>query len=472
MFSLLILAGTVAPALRWSVAIKFKCPKKAMNTYKDDFKLEKYWIKMLEEMKECPFFLRFRSRQCRKLVHGLKNYAIELCIVVQAGIVLGSKVIRLISILFMSRFLMACRFIKELKAQFEFKTKNSIVNEDTRWDLDRGVKLDLTCYVLHLEGEEELVQLMMRNNWNTTEHYVKTGKKKEPKYLIQLLEEHYSHGFRGVFEFDSNQVQPLFHEGEEPPRCWSLPIVTLASIAVAIPSIERSTIDQLLHSINEGVAYTQLVEENLSQERDLTNVRKAANVVWLGVDLYHRWLGLDLKKLSSLSGNSPRVVLESLSEAAKNMLAGFREKPVTECSRATPSRWPVRVLAAYSMYRITQTMLLDCRQSWDENSSRKLLEALLLTISDITGACLTNLERVISMECCRSTIEERKESVQRAGVLLGKTEKMIEILSRRHIPSLDLDRMASIDEWRASARRSERVALDSVRRGGQDAFRR
>ncbi|OWM86446.1 uncharacterized protein LOC116192498 [Punica granatum] len=440
--------GTIAPALRWFVAIKFKCPKMVKKSFKDDFKLEKYWIKMLVEMKECPFFLQFRSRQCRRMIHGLKNEFLGFCIRLQAGIVLGSKVIRLISILFMSQILISCQFIKELTSKFE--SKNSIANEDSHLSMDRALKLDLSRYVLHLEGEEELVHSMMRNNWNTTEHFVKMGKKKEPKYLIRLLEDYHSHGFGGVLKFDSDRVSTIYHAGEEPPRCWALPIVTLASIAVAIPSIEQSMINQLLHSINEGLKYVELIEENLSQEQDITNVRKAANIVWLGVDLYHRWLDMDLRKLSCLQGDSPRDVLETLSEAAKNMLVDFKEKPVNECLMETPSRWPIKVLAAHSMYRITQTMLLDCRESCDENLSRKILETLLVTVSDILGACLTNLERVISMECCRSTIEERKESVQRAGVLIGKIEKVIEILSHRHVPNLSLDQMASIDKWRTS----------------------
>lgn len=37
-----IVAGTVAPALRWFSAIKFRCPKMARRSYKEEFKLERY----------------------------------------------------------------------------------------------------------------------------------------------------------------------------------------------------------------------------------------------------------------------------------------------------------------------------------------------------------------------------------------------------------------------------------------------
>ncbi|KAK4770377.1 hypothetical protein SAY87_030909 [Trapa incisa] len=447
--------GTVAPGLRWFVAIKFRCPKIARKTYKDDFKLEKYWIKMLVEMKECPFFLNFRSRRFRKIVHGLKNCAIEVCILVQTAIVSGSKVISLISILLVSWILIVCRFFEDLKTKIELKSKN---NEDSDQGGRGGSMLDMSRYVLHLEGEEELVQRMMRNNWNTTVHYVNMGKKKEPKHLIWLLEEHCTNGFR--------KSSGLLPGGEgEPPLCWSLPIVTLASIAAAIPGIERSTVNQLLRSINEGLAYVELVEEGLGRgDRDLTNVRKAANVVWLGVDLYGRWLDMDLRRVR---GGSPRGALEALSEAAKGVLASHAEKPtMAECSsEAPPSSWPVRIQAAHSMYRIAQAYKLSEHPCEGSDGNIIMFRELLGAISDIMGACLTNLERVISTECCRSSIEERKESVQRAGVLLGKAERVIEILSRRQgdlmsHPGPDRP-VASIDQWLASARFRDRDGMDS-----------
>ena len=41
----------------------------------------------------------------------------------------------------------------------------------------------------------------------------------------------------------------------------------------------------------------RLIEEYLDA-RDLSNIRKTAEVVWLVVELYHKWLDVDLHKLS------------------------------------------------------------------------------------------------------------------------------------------------------------------------------
>lgn len=299
--------------------------------------------------------------------------------------------------------------------------------------------------MLHLEGEEELVHLMMRENCNATEHYINMGKKQQPKNLIQLLEEHCSHEFKGVMNFDSDLVPALYHA--ELPKCWALAVVTLTSIALALPDIDKDSINHLLHRVGEGLMYVELIEDNLNSGPGLSNVRKAANVVWLGLDLYHRWMGLDLQKLCSCD-STWKDVLESLSDISKKTFVEFKETSVADCMRDSTSAWPIRVLAAYSMYRITQTMLLDDHRKG--LSSKAVFETVVGTISDILGACLTNLERVISMECCRSSIEERQKCVQRAGILLGRSEKVIKILNRKAVPVLSVDQKGSLDEWRAS----------------------
>ena len=103
------------------------------------------------------------------------------------------------------------------------------------------------------------------------------------------------------------------------------------------------------------------------------------------------------------------------------------------------------------MYRISQTILLDFAAR-DYDSSERLFERLCVMIAEILGACLTNLPRVIPMECHRSTIEEREESVRCAIVLLGKAEKILEILDQELLSSSDPEQLACIDNWRSSRR--------------------
>ncbi|CAK9173201.1 unnamed protein product [Ilex paraguariensis] len=442
-----VAVGTIAPACRWFTAINFRCPIKANKACRCEFKIEHYWIKKLIQWKECPLALKICGRQGRKLAHNMKNQFLDFCIRMQTGIVLVSKLVRLISIFVVSRYLICCRWCNDLKRLL--KGNNSVANDNSGSNSQPNPMLELRHFVMHLEGEEELVDLMMENNCDAPHHWIQMGKKKQPKYLIQLLEKSISsREFKGVNEFDSDHV-PSF-DSEEPPNCWALPVVTLTSIAAALPNIDPRSIKQLRNSVSEGLMYIKVVEDNLDDKRDVVNVRKASEIVWLGVDLYHKWLDVDLHKMA-LQGKGPKEVLETLADIAKNRFMEFRKKDISGCLRETPSKWPIKVLAANCMYRTCQTLVLDY-ESRDCKSSEILFERLSAMISDIMGACLTNLKQVISTLCHHSTIEEREESVRRAIILLGKTQEILKILDRQPLPSSDPDQLASIDNWRALSR--------------------
>ncbi|KAJ7003851.1 hypothetical protein NC653_008903 [Populus alba x Populus x berolinensis] len=120
---------------------------------------------------------------------------------------------------------------------------------------------------------------------------------------------------------------------------------------------------------------------------------------------------------------------------------------MNQCQKERPSKWPVKVLAANSMYRISQTLLQNC-ESRNDLVDERLFEALTVMISDILGACLTNLRRVI-FHCLSRAVIEREYCVRRAVHILGKTEKIRKLLDQQPISTLDPDRMACIDEWRS-----------------------
>ncbi|GAV83436.1 hypothetical protein CFOL_v3_26883 [Cephalotus follicularis] len=429
--------GSIAPAFRWFLAIKFCCKKSGNRSYKQEFTLERYWIQRLVEMKECPLTLRIHDRRLRKHAHDAKNLILNVCIGMQTGIVFMSKVIRLISTHLVSQILRFCKCCRELK-------KYSISN-DSGSESKPSPKLDLSRFVLHLEGESELVELMMKNNCNATDHWRHRGKKKQPKHLIKLLEmSTISEGFKGVGEFDSDKILPI--DCQQPPNCWALPVVTLTSIALALPNVNKSVLKQLKHSVTEGLMYVKLIEKTLDERGDLKNIRTAADVIWLGVDLYHNWLDVDLRKLS-LQGKDPKEILKELSDSAKNRYMEYKKIYMHLCLKETPSKWPAKVLAANSMYRITQSILLSYDSRKDQ-PGKSIYEALVVMISDILGACLTNLKRVIASKCLNSSIEGREESVRHAVCLLGKTEKILRMLDQRAFPCTSPDQMACIDEWR------------------------
>ena len=330
-----------------------------------------------------------------------------------------SKAIRLISIFIVNWILLCSDFCKQRKSKV-----NTVFN-DSRTESQPNPKLDLSCYVLHLEGEDALVEEhMMRSNRDATDHWFQRGKKIEPKYIMKLLEKStLSQGFKGVANFDSEQVPSL--DMEEPPNCWALPVVKLTSIALALPDINNSSIKELISGVQEGLMYINFIE-NYLDGKDVTNVRKTAITVWQGIDLYHKCLDVDLCKLSP-KWTSSKEILEGLSETAKFIFEESRKKHMTTnvCLRDNPSKWHIRELAAFSMYRISQTILINYEGSINQTGER-LFEELTAVISDIMVVCLTNLSLVISMKFLSIDIGDSEESVRHAVHILGKTEKHAE----------------------------------------------
>ncbi|KAJ6388861.1 hypothetical protein OIU77_027254 [Salix suchowensis] len=433
--------GTIAPAIRWFIALDFRCPTRRERSSKRKLTVERYWIQLLVEMKDCPLTIRIQDRFCRKLAHYVKSKLLDICIGMQTGIVLGSKVIQFISVYFMIWVLSLADICNKLRTM---KPGNSIPSGSGS-ESRSSTKPDLSRFVLHLEGEEELVELMMKKNFDATDHWLRRGKGKQPKHLMELLEKStVAEGFKGVKEFDSDLVRSL--DCDEPPNCWALPVVTLTAIAVALPNVSGGLMKQLVLSVHEGLMYVRLIEDNLDAKGELTNSRKAANVVWLGVDLYSKWLDVDLRKLS-VQAESTKEILEKLSDVAKTRFVECKKIYMNQCLKERPSKWPIKVLAANSMYRISQTLLQNC-DSRNEMDDERLFEALTVMISDILGACLTNLQRVI-FYCLSRAVIEREYCVRKTVHILGETEKIRKLLDQQPVSTLDPDQMACIEEWRS-----------------------
>ncbi|KAL9326706.1 hypothetical protein ACSQ67_007351 [Phaseolus vulgaris] len=437
-----VVVGTIAPAFRWFIAISYKCPNVRNMTCKRRLHVEGYWTTKLISIKESPLGFRIHNRQNRKLAHDAKTLVLSFCIKLQVGIVLMSKATQYVSISFMCLILTCCDHCKKLQSKF----MSTVSSVSSGTGSKSAPKLDLRRFVLYLEGEEELVEVMLKQNRDATIHWVKVGEKKEPKLLIELLEKKCSllQGFKGVRTFDSEQVRSL-HCGEA-AYSWSLPLVTLGSIAVALPHISRDSVKKLISTVNEALPFVKFIENNLDKERELYKLRSAAEIVWLGVDLYNKWLDVDLRELS-LQDKSPKETLEQLADAAKTRYEKFKGKYRHVCIKTSPSLWPNKVSASHTMYRICKTALLN-QELLRDNRSERLFEALTAMISDIVGACLTNLPFVISDKCLNSTIEEREDTVRNAVYIFGKTKKIIEMIEKRAFPRVNFCRGTYIEDWR------------------------
>lgn len=430
--------GIIAPALRWYTAINFRCSEEEKRiSFKDELKIETYWTQMLFEWKESPLPWHIRDPKWRKLLHHTKKSILSFFVRIQILVVLGCKLVRLISVLFMSPIISCFHNVEKLKNVS--CSSASRVHQDS--ELGLNTEPELSRYVLLLEGEVQLPHKTLQNICNQVDKVIQIGKRQQPKKLIELLK--LFGDFHGVREFDSNKV-PSLHI-HEPPNCWSLPLVTLTSIAIALPNVSTHNASWLLSSVNEGLFFIKFIEKCLDCSRDLANIRNAANVVWVGVELYSKWQENDLKEMS-LKGKKSKETLQELSNKAEKIVLEFK-RDTKDFLMEDPLNWPVKVIAANSMYRICQTILLDFEDD-PPLTDEGLFKRLTVMIADILAACLTNLPRVIMIKCHRNAINHGAKTVRQAALLLGESQEILQILQQHRTPSLHPDQAAYIEKWR------------------------
>ncbi|XP_076953832.1 uncharacterized protein LOC143628034 [Bidens hawaiensis] len=298
---------------------------------------------------------------------------------------------------------------------------------------------DLSQYVLQLQDDMEIAERTLKSIAKSVTRLIQKAEKHQPNYLMNLLEE--CSGFEGVGQYDMRHVPSL--TGKKFVDCWSLPVVTLTTMAISLPNIQKNKVDRLLRSVSEGLTYVKHVEETLNCTDEYAIIQKAARLLWLEVEVYHKWLGNKLSN-PSLQVNATKEIVQWFNETAKNMVneAEVKNKKGSDDSSLYTS------VSANSMYRITQTILVSHQSSIDQVSQMDLFVQLSSMISHILAACLTNLPRVIAMKCHTSVIEKREESVQTAAQLLGETMQIINSLQDRELPSLNPDELPFIDKWR------------------------
>ncbi|GKC16249.1 hypothetical protein Tco_1013031 [Tanacetum coccineum] len=223
--------------------------------------------------------------------------------------------------------------------------------------------------------------------------------------------------------------------------CWSLPVITLATIALSLLNILNNTADTLLSSVSEGLSYVTLVEENLNVSDDYASTQNAAKMLWLEVEVYHKWLGNKLQNPSHL--NTTGMILQWFKNTAKNMVNEVNSMN----TRSLNENAIYMSISANSMYRITESILLSYNTDIDEVSQEELFLELSSMISDILAACLTNLPQVIVMKCHTKVIEKREASVNAAAQLLGQTTQIMNTLQDRELPTLHAYEFPFIDKW-------------------------
>lgn len=423
-----VVLGSIAPICRCFASLNFELSTKCFWNHIKVFKVESYWSWKLSDWKKRCIPFPSCSRKCKIVIQKMKILILNFCIGFQKAVVVACKIIGLVP-----NFLVICFFLcwKQLKAMFR---ASGVVLGKRSEQLEQYK--DFVPYVLQLQDDMELAERTLKGITKSVNRLIQKAEKQQPKNLMKLLEE--SRGFEGVEKFSSHLVPPLL--AEESLNCWSLPLVTLTTIAISLPNIQHNVVDSLLSGVSEGLVYVTLVEERLNATEDYVSIQKAAKTLWLEVEIYHKWLGNKLQRPAP-QVNTAGEILKWFRDTAKNMVTEVEQRDIVGGNDDS--------ISANSMYHITETILLSYHTTIEEVSQEELFEKLSTMISDILAACLTNLPQVIAIKCHTSAIEKREASVHAAAQLLGETMQIINSLEDRELPRLNPDELAFIDKWRA-----------------------
>nr|GMC83126.1 uncharacterized protein LOC109189663 [Ipomoea batatas] len=399
-----------------------------IKIYREEFTVEPYWTEKLEEWKQLPIPMRIKRKKVAKLFHNIKSLILTFSILLQTLVVIVIKFSCVVSFY-------VCL---PLVILFNHLCKPLLPAPEVSNDQMRE-EIDLSHFVILLEGEKQLPKPLLRRIIRGVNSDIKWGKNHQPHSLLNLLKQ--SFFYKGAIQFDSSQVPSLL--SEEPPNCWTLPVMTLTSIAAALPNIANEHVDDLVSSVDEGLQYASHIDE-LDENHVLKCIKNAASVVWVGVKLHKKWLDMDLGN-TIREVRSTREVIEGLADEAERIVKEFNStgnKNLVE----NPLYWPPNVLAANSMYRISRTILLYYGNG--EYQAQELFKKLFCMIANILVACLTNLPHVIATKCINNVFEERYRSVRNAAILFGETEEILKLFEEKQLLGFGPSQPLCIDEWR------------------------
>ncbi|PWA81971.1 hypothetical protein CTI12_AA182590 [Artemisia annua] len=400
-----VLLGTIAPLCRCFASLSLKVSIKWIRDHVREFKVESYWTRKLSDWKQSSIPFPLRSRKCKVVMENFKVLILSFLIVFQKMVVIACKMIMLIPIFLMVCVLFCINCWEWLKVMFSAfgivlvkKPEQVPQNED------------LSNYIVKLQDDMEPAGRTLKGISKSMNRLIQNAEKKQPKNLINLLEQ--SKGFE------------------------------VTTIAISLPNIQNDIVESLLISVSEGLLYVTLVEESLNATHEYVRIQKAAKMLWLEVEVHHKWLGYKLKEYTP-QRNTAGHILEWYRDTAKNMVTELEGMDIEASDKSSVCK----SLCVNSMYHITQTILNSYQDTNDEVSQEELFAQLSSMISGIVAGCLTNLPQVIAMKCHTSSMEKREASVYEAAQLLGETMQIINNLQDRELPSLNSDEFPFINKW-------------------------
>nr|GEX50362.1 hypothetical protein CTI12_AA045380 [Tanacetum cinerariifolium] len=253
--------GSIAPAFRCFAAINcFGLSKKWSVNQLNIIKIEEHWTQILQFCKGSHVRSHIPGRHCKIVIHFSKNFILNICIALQIMVVVICKLICLVPISFLILVSYCWYFFKLL---IRFKTEEIVSNSNLRSEMKEYAR-----YVLQIEDDAKLSERISRNALKSINQLLSKSEKNEPCNLIKLLKK--STAFKGVLEFDNGQVPPL--HSEENKNSWSLVVVTLTAIVVALPNTSDDHGEGLIASMREGLQIVRNIEECLNANSDLLRV--------------------------------------------------------------------------------------------------------------------------------------------------------------------------------------------------------
>ncbi|KAK9071315.1 hypothetical protein SSX86_009883 [Deinandra increscens subsp. villosa] len=448
-----VVIGKIAPLSRCFATLSFNIMySEIISDHFKVFKVESYWTHKLYDWKRASIRLPFRSHKLKVVIETLKKLILMFCIEFQEGVLVVCKIVALIPFILM---ICALYFYHCLKWSIFSSSSNKTEEPDPNKERSRP-------YVLHLEDGMELAERTLEGLLKSVEQLIQDGKRKQPINLKNLINGNPTGGFRGVEKLvHTHHHVPSLLSKAQYQDSWSLPVVTLTTIAVSLPEIEKNEVESLLGSVREGLVYVTSVEECLNDTNDYKSIRKAAESLWTEVDVSHKWLGHKLQDPIDVShkclGNKLQdpvfknkkagQILEWFWDKAKTIAKTIDQEDGSNGDINDDSKH--KSICVNSMYRITKTIFLTYNENIENASPKELFDDISSMIADILAACLTNIPQVIVMKCHTSAIEKREASVSDAARLLGETAKIIETIQKHGIPQVSPDDLPFIDKWGA-----------------------
>ncbi|KAF5784269.1 hypothetical protein HanXRQr2_Chr11g0517551 [Helianthus annuus] len=425
-----VVVGSIAPILRCFTSIgHYSLSKKLSKNHLNVFRVEKHWIERLQQWKRNHVHSHIPGRYLKIVFHYVKNAFLNFCLALHIVVLVICKTIVLVPRAFLI-LLSCCWYL--FKSVLEWLKK---VATTSNGNMSSEIE-EYARYVIHIEEEAKLSKRILRNTLRSITELLNA--EKEPRNLLMLLEK--SKGFIGVVEFDNDLVQPLYPE--ETHNCWSLVVVTLTTIAIALPNIANGHFKGLLAGMSEGLKIVRHIEDCLDADGELVSAIKSARRVWKEVEVYRKWLKIDLQNKAHEDKTS-KEILKWLGDEGEKIMKRFMSNKKSSIDRS-----PYKFVLASSMYRISTSILLHLNAQEISLNDEDLFEWISTIIADILFACFTNLPRVIKMKCHHNEIEKRGDNIRIAAQLLGKSKEILKILEARTLPNIDQDSMAYIDKWR------------------------